>query len=286
MDVDIISGIHHVTILGADIRKSRAFYEEVLGLTAIEPPATSGPAEANFIVGSSIAGSRAGLSVLADPGKDDHGPSASIGAIVFSTPPQTLGAWGRHFDERSVRVTGRAWAFDEEHLCFSDPDGLDLALVEDADGKDWTESPPVHAERALHPLRLHSVELHSMGAGDDLHRLLAVLGLALHAREGSLFRFKIGGPPPTAYIDVFSKPRAAPWPVAQSAIRGLALEVGSAEALAALEVTLAESRFDVERPRSEDPSLWVRLPSAFGLVVALGLPDQRVINRTIVNHED
>jgi hypothetical protein len=34
--------------------------------------------------------------------------------------------------ERGADVTGNAWSFGEQCLCFRDPDGLELALIEEA----------------------------------------------------------------------------------------------------------------------------------------------------------
>jgi hypothetical protein len=51
-------------------------------------------------------------------------------------------------------VTGNAWSFGEECLCFRDPDGLELALIEEATEtapKDQVTEEP--ADRAIRRIR-------------------------------------------------------------------------------------------------------------------------------------
>jgi len=77
-----------------------------------------------------------------------------VSSIVFAVPPGTLASWRHHLIERGADVTGNAWSFGEECLCFRDPDGLELALIEEATEtapKDQVTEEP--ADRAIRRIR-------------------------------------------------------------------------------------------------------------------------------------
>jgi hypothetical protein len=63
---------------------------------------------------------------------------------------------------RGADVTGNAWSFGEECLCFRDPDGLELALIEEATetgSNDQDREEP--ADRVIR--RIRSVEIQIEG---------------------------------------------------------------------------------------------------------------------------
>ena len=89
--------------------------------------------------------------------------------------------------EQGADVTGNAWSFGEECLCFRDPDGLELALIEEA-----TETGPNDqdreepADRAIR--RIRSVEIQIEGFQHTSKFLTERLGF-------EEFRREIVGPP-------------------------------------------------------------------------------------------
>jgi catechol 2,3-dioxygenase-like lactoylglutathione lyase family enzyme len=73
-----------------------------------------------------------------------------VSAVVLAVPPGSLPDWGKRLVDQGVEVVGRAWAFGEEYLCFTDPDGLELALIDDAiDSESATASCSANASFAL-----------------------------------------------------------------------------------------------------------------------------------------
>lgn len=184
-----ILGIHHVAILSHNRRVSSDFYERVLGLrqseNAIGSPQSS---ELWLRPREHIAGAKPTLLILrgdATPGPRARG---EINAVSLSIPAKSSARWLYHLHESGIRVIGRASVFKEEYICFADPDGLSLSLVEN---KSIPMRIPRGASVALDSpiLGFRSVELQVTTQLSSAKFLTDVLGFTLLGREGPLSRF-------------------------------------------------------------------------------------------------
>ncbi len=270
-----ITGVHHIATWGQDLAKTRAFYTGVLGLPEIVGPEVVGIAEfkarpvASFACGGLDRAQFAALSIFrAQPAPDVAKDPAPSGAIVLASPRGGLPLWHRRLMEHGVRITGRAWAFDEEHLCFTDPDGFDLAIVEDPanssanalDGADMA-SPRI--------LRLKSAEFPAHGQDNEIRKLLQLLGLPIAAQDGPVTRFQIEGAGPFEFVDIFTRPQPASAPPTASRILQLAFWVKNHLALARLSRVISDHGYKVFQSGPPSISLWIGLPRSEGILLAL-----------------
>jgi catechol-2,3-dioxygenase len=146
--------------------------------------------------------------------------------------------------ERGADVTGSAWSFGEECLCFRDPDGLELALIEEVadNGPNHrvTEDP---ADQAIR--RIRSVELQIEGFQHTSKFLTERLGFEESGREGAVFRFRDGPPDRPIAVDLLCTPTHRPGHAGPGVAHHVALRVTDSEALDSLATMLANYGFDV-----------------------------------------
>src|SRR5262249_7328562 len=142
-------------------RRTLNFYVRVLGLRLVKRTVVfNAPAIAHFYCGDA-AGSPGSLIALrihagASPGR----PGCRQGsAPTLNVPPGRRPPLSARAAPPAIAAHGHAWMFGEEHLCFADPDGLELAIMEDpAGGKPlrWARA-SVPAECAIQ--RVRAIEL-------------------------------------------------------------------------------------------------------------------------------
>jgi glyoxalase family protein len=129
-----IGGIHHITSVAADPKRTEEFYAGTLGLHLVQKTVNfDEPSVLHFYFGDRRGSPGSMITFFVHeaepPGRCGTG---HVSSIVFAVPPGTLQSWRRRLMERGADVIGYAWSFGEECLCFRDPDGLELALIEEA----------------------------------------------------------------------------------------------------------------------------------------------------------
>jgi glyoxalase family protein len=130
-----------------------------------------------------------------------HTGIGAVNALVFAVSGNSLANWRRHLDAHEVAIVGRAWSFGEEQLCFEDPDGLKLALVENDDestGAEQNKIPAVRRIRAIE-MQLESFE-HSVGF------LEKCFGFERQQRDGRAIRLHGGSKDCPMIVDLLCTP--------------------------------------------------------------------------------
>ncbi len=193
--MDRILGIHSIVAVAADFKRTLDFYDRVLGLSPVAE-GRAGSAELGFVCGEPYSASASVLSFHKDKldGALDR-RSRPLTGLVFGVALGSLPAWRRRLDLHDAKVVGTAWAFGCEYLCVTDPNGVELALVEEA-------APDLNGARAPRPHRLRSVEVEVGESGARIHRLVAALGFMEVGREGPLTRFSATDAAQPIEIDV------------------------------------------------------------------------------------
>ncbi len=156
-----VHGIHHVTAIAGDPRENLDFYVGVLGMRLVKKSVNQDAPDTYHLFYADGAGT---------PGSDltffpwpDMGPGRlGIGLTVevpFAVPPGSLEYWKKRFDDKGVKYGEIEIRFGETTLPFRDPHGLQLALVETADPRQftpWEKSsvPAAQQLRGMHAVRL------------------------------------------------------------------------------------------------------------------------------------
>ncbi len=125
-------GIHHVTAIVGDVRRAADFYRDVLGLKCVKKTVCyDDPGSYHIYYGDGLGTPGTVLSTLAwncvTPGL------AGVGEVVqtaFRAAPHSLDQWADRLSSFDLPNRAQVSPFGERMLCFADPDGTTLALVE------------------------------------------------------------------------------------------------------------------------------------------------------------
>jgi glyoxalase family protein len=156
-----VHGIHHVTAIAGNAGENLDFYTGVMGMRLVKKSVNQDVPDTYHLFYADGAGT---------PGTDltffpwpDMGPARpGIGLtmeVPFAVPPGSLKYWQERFEDQDVQYSEVEIRFGEPTLPFKDPHGLQLALVETADERQfvaWEKSPvpPECQLRGMHSVRL------------------------------------------------------------------------------------------------------------------------------------
>lgn len=153
---DIPQGIHHITAIAGDPVRNLQFYRDVLGLRFVKKTVNfDDPFTYHFYFGDEVGSPGTILTFF--PWADARAGRMGAGLIetvAFAVPAGSLAFWRERLTKAGVTVAEPASAFGEPRLRFTDPDGLQLELVESSasvNTRPWTATVPAHAAiRAFH----------------------------------------------------------------------------------------------------------------------------------------
>jgi glyoxalase family protein len=182
-------GIHHVTVIVGDIRRSAEFYAGALGLKRVKKTVCyDDPGSYHVYYGDDIGSPGAVISTLSwncvAPGM------IGVGEVVqtaFRAAPGSLEGWADRLESSGVSHRWEVSPFGERMLCFADPDGTALSLVEAGDGQSAQAGPNATTESA--PRGLHGVTLNVREADATIEILQEVFDLKLAAQAAGTMRF-------------------------------------------------------------------------------------------------
>jgi glyoxalase family protein len=241
-----IGGIHHITSIAADPKRTEEFYSHTLGLHLVRKTVNfDEPSVLHFYFGDSRGSPGSMITFFVHeaepPGRCGPG---QVSSIVFAVPPGTLISWHHRLIERGADVIGNAWSFGEECLCFRDPDGLELALIEEAtDSETKEEIAEQSVDRAIR--RIRSVEIQIEGFQHTANFLTERLGFEEFGQEGAVFRFLDGPADRPIAVDLLCTPTHRPGHAGPGVAHHLALRVADGEALRKVAAMLIDCGFDV-----------------------------------------
>jgi catechol 2,3-dioxygenase-like lactoylglutathione lyase family enzyme len=126
--------VYETVLYADDVAGTAAFYEDVLGLPAIDPPDRSSAA---FRLGGGVLllfdAARSSAPGRSVPSHGARGP----GHVAFAVAPGGLAAFERRLERLGVEIERDvSWRPDARSLYFRDPDGNSVELVE---GEIWAE---------------------------------------------------------------------------------------------------------------------------------------------------
>src|SRR5690349_8711546 len=199
-----VRGIHHVTCIAGDPQETLDFYAGVLGLRLVKRSVNQDAPDTYHLFFADAAG---------HPGSDltffpwPQLPPGRLGVglsveVSLAVPPGTLDTWARRLEGAGVEARAIETRFGERVLPFRDPHGLEVALAETADPRDftpWARGPVPAAEqiRGLHGVRLWERER------DPTARFLTgTLGFELSGEESGWTRYAVAGGGSGRHLDL------------------------------------------------------------------------------------
>lgn len=161
-----VHGIHHVTAIAGNAQENLNFYVGVMGLRLVKKTINQDAPNTYHLFYADGAGT---------PGTDltffpwpNMGPGRlGLGLTIevpFAVPMESLPYWQERFEKKRVAFSKVETRFGEKALPFKDPHGLQLALVETDDERQfvpWEISPvpPARQLRGMHAVRLWEDDL-------------------------------------------------------------------------------------------------------------------------------
>lgn len=278
-----ISGIHHVTSVGTDPDRTLRFYTATLGLQLVKKTVNfDEPSVLQFFCGNCTGSPGTLLTFLIHEGvaRGCRG-TGQVSSVVLAVPPGSLPHWRKRLVDQRVEVLGRAWAFGEEHLCFTDPDGLELALIEDVDGSE-AGTAPYPSEASRHAIRrIRSVEVQIEGFRHTARFLVETLGFKAVGNEGAVFRFRDGPPGWPVAVDLLCTPNHRPGSAGPGVVHHVAWRVPDTNTLNRMAEVLANCGFDITPPldRYYFRAVHFRAPGGLNCALATDGPGFTVADR-------
>jgi glyoxalase family protein len=196
--------LHHVTAIAGNARQNLDFYTRILGLRLIKKTVNfDDPGTYHLYYGDDYG--RPGTVLTFFPWANAVSSRKGTGEAVetaFCVPQVSLDFWQRHLSEQGIAGT-LSMRFDQPCLTLSDPDGLNLALIESADVLEkpfWPVEPFISAV-ALRGF--HSVTLQVAHAKSTAAILSDIFGMVLQQEQEGRIRFQYE----EAVIDLVQTPQ-------------------------------------------------------------------------------
>ena len=212
-----VTGIHHVTCISGDAQENLDFYSGTLGMRMVKRSVNQdSPDTYHLFYADGEGHPGADLTFFPWPKMPRGTPGIGLCMeVALAVPAGTLGFWQERLAQSRARVRPLETRFGERLLPFTDPHGLEVALVETSDPREfapWEDSPVGAAEqiRGLHAVRLWERDVESTG---DF--LMQTLGFRAAGEEKGWHRYAIGSGASGAHLDVKALPdeRRGQWGV-------------------------------------------------------------------------
>jgi glyoxalase family protein len=212
-----ITGIHHVTCIAGDAQENLDFYTGALGMRLVKKSVNQDVPDTYHLFFADAEGHPgADLTFFPWPQMPAMKPGIGLSMEVsLAVPAGTLVFWSERLTEHGVKLGTPETRFGERVLPLTDPHGLNVALVETSDAREftsWDKSPVPEGKQVLglHSVRLWEHDLTLTGAF-----LMSVLGFRETGEESGWHRFAVGRGGSGAHLDIRALPdeRRGAWGV-------------------------------------------------------------------------
>jgi len=182
-------GLHHVTAIIGDVRRAAGFYAGVLSLNRVKKTVCyDDPGSYHVYYGDDVGNPGTVMSTLAwncvTPGLTGAG---EVVQTAFRVAGDSLDRWADRLASAGVPYRPEVSPFGDRTLCFSDPDGTALSLIETWEGRSGQANPNSRADLALRGL--HGVTLNVREEDETIDILQKVFDFQLVSQRNGAMRF-------------------------------------------------------------------------------------------------
>ncbi|MGH7594740.1 MAG: ring-cleaving dioxygenase [bacterium] len=204
-----VHGIHHLTAIAGEAQENLNFYTVVMGMRLVKKSVNQDVPDTYHLFYADGAGTP-GTDLTFFPWPSTGPGRLGTGLVVevpFAVPQGSLKYWRERFDKMGVKYGAVETRFDETTLPFKDPHGLQLALVETNDSREfvpWEKSavPLDHQLRGMHTVRLWARRL-----PPTAEVLTECMGFSLLGTENGWSRYSVDGGGSGKFIEVKELPQ-------------------------------------------------------------------------------
>lgn len=252
-----ITGIHHVTCIAGDAQENLDFYTGVLGMRMVKKSVNQDSPDTYHLFFADADG-HPGTDLTFFPwpkmpaGKPGVGLAMEVSLAVRTG---TLGFWSARLGTHGITVRPETSRFGERVIAFSDPHGLEVALIETGDAREFTpwDKSPVSADQQI--IGLHAVRLWERDLAATSAFLTGTLGFRADGEDGGWHRFAIGSGGSGAHLDARELPQEGRGAWGVGAIHHVAWRVPDDDAQLSVRQRVAEAR---RRPTEVIDRFWFR----------------------------
>ena len=203
-----ITGIHHVTCIAGDPQENLDFYTGVLGMRMVKKSVNQDVPDTYHLFFADADGHPgADLTFFPWPQMPKVRPGVGLSVEVsLAIPAGTLDYWSKRLADHDVASRLPELRRKERALPFTDPHGLEVALVETSDTREFTswDKSPVPSDKQI--LGLHSVRLWERDLTPTEAFLTNVLGFKAVGEENGWHRFALGKGGSGEHLDIRALP--------------------------------------------------------------------------------
>lgn len=225
--MDPIKGLHHVTAVARDPQRNVDFYRNVLGQRLVKRTVNfDSPDTYHFYFADETGTPGSIITFFAWPGmRRGVRGNGETNTVAYNVPVGALPFWEKRLKQNDIAIGKIESRFNQNVLPFTDPDGMNLELVEveNLPSIQHWEDGPIPREYALHGF--HSVTLWVDEAEPTASLLTEGMGYRFAGAEADRQRFK-GDPNAVGHIvDVVERPQKMPAGFGAGSIHHIAFRV-------------------------------------------------------------
>jgi glyoxalase family protein len=226
-----VHGLHHVTCIASDAQKNLDFYAGLLGMRLVKKSVNQDDPGTYHLFYADAEG-RPGTDLTffpwqhMQPGRRGIGLSTEVQLAVV---PDSLTYWEKRLQNYSVKLGNIETRFGEKTLSFQDDDGLELALVETTDPREFTpwEKSDVPADKQI--MGLHGARMKQQALEPSADFLTNIIGFKYQGHENGWHRYTVSGGGSGKFIDIQELPNLGRGQWGTGSIHHLAWRVSDSE---------------------------------------------------------
>ena len=190
-----VHGIHHVTCIAGDAQENLDFYVGLLGMRLVKKSVNQDdPGTYHLFYADRVGNPGTDFTFFPWPNMDPG--RLGVGLTVetsFAVRPGSLTYWQDRLKQHGIEPGSSESRFGETTLAFQDPHGLQIALVETEDEREFVpwENSPVPVEYQL--IGMHAVRLWERQLALTETVLTELMGFALLGTEDGWHRYGVEG---------------------------------------------------------------------------------------------
>ena len=208
---DSILGLHHITAIAGNAKRTREFYTKILGLRLVKKTVNfDDPGTYHFYFGDEKGTPGSILTFFPWEGmRQGYVGTGMAAEIGYSVPLDSLEFWADRFKQFNIKYDEAGEKFGEKYLPFRDPDGLKIKLIVPStpDNREPWKTNEVNATVATKGF--HSVTLMLKNVTPTAKILTDILGYKLLKQEGNNYRFITDAIDNASIVDIIEAPNAA-----------------------------------------------------------------------------
>jgi glyoxalase family protein len=270
-----ILGLHHITAIAGDAQRNYDFYTKILGFRLVKKTVNfDDPTTYHFYFGDEVGSPGTILTFFpwANIRQGQNGVGMAT-EVDYSIPKGSLNFWKTRFEKLNISYK-LSEKFGEKHIAFSDPDGLNISLIESRqkDNRKGRETDEINADVAIKGFYTVTLILNNIKGTATI--LTEVFGYNFLEQKENLYRYQTESVENAALIDLLEMPLASKGLNAGGTIHHIAFRVKDEETLMAFREKIVSKGLHITEKINRDYffSLYFREPGGVLFEIATDNP--------------